>query len=65
MSEMSEIEAIDVFKEVKLLLGRKWKEPIWNAWMTGDYSGMEKYASKLQRIRNKFGPTWLHNIRLI
>lgn len=62
---ITEPEALEVLREVKAKLGRNYKAGIREAWMTGNYAGqrLADWDSKLQRIRNVFGPTWLVNAR--
>lgn len=63
--EMTTTEAIAILAAVKAKLGRNYKRAIRTAWMNGDYSseGLEEWGSRLQQIRNAFGPTWLVNAR--
>lgn len=43
--------------------GRRWKEALQLAWETSNYQGFE-YGSRLQQVRNQFGPAWLKNFKL-
>jgi len=58
---MKEKEALVVLFEVRCKLGRNYKSAIRSAWMNGDYEGqgLTNWSSRLQSIRNQFGPSWL------
>jgi len=66
IAAMTNEEAIAVLAEVKAKLGRKYKSAIRIAWFNGDYEaeGLGNWSSRLQQIRNTFGPTWLVNARV-
>jgi hypothetical protein len=60
-------EQIEALKEFAVAHGRNWKSALREAWMTGNYEGIEPYgntAAYLQQIRNTFGPSWLAKFRL-
>lgn len=63
---ITETEALEVLRQVRLKLGRKYKSLIREAWMNGNYDslGLAEWASQLQRTRNAHGPTWLVRARL-
>ena len=55
-------EQIQALKTYAQVLGHNWKAALRQAWMTGDYEGIERYgdtAAYLQQLRNTFGPSWL------
>ena len=55
-------EQLKAIQEWAKVHGRTWKSKLRQAWMTGDYDGIEKYgntAAYLQQVRNTFGPSWL------
>jgi hypothetical protein len=58
---VDESEARQVLEEVRAVLGRNYKSAVRSAWMNGDYEaqGLSKWASRLQQIRNQYGPSWL------
>lgn len=60
-NEMTKAEAVAILAEVKAALGRNYKAAIRTAWANGDYEseGLGNWSSRLQRIRNAFGPSWL------
>ena len=62
---MTNNEAIEVLRQVKIILGRNYKTAIRNAWMNGNYSAesLGQWSSQLQQIRNTFGPSWLVRTR--
>jgi hypothetical protein len=60
-------EQIEALKEFAEAHGRNWKSALREAWMTGNYEGIEPYgktAAYLQQVRNTFGPSWLVRFRL-
>jgi hypothetical protein len=60
-------EQIEALKEFAKVHGRNWKSALREAWMTGNYEGIEPYgntAAYLQQVRNTFGPSWLVRFRL-
>ena len=60
-------EQIEALKKWASVHGRNWKSALREAWMTGDYKGIEPYgntAAYLQQVRNTFGTSWLVNFRL-
>lgn len=58
---MNETVALMVLAEVRNDRGRKYKSLIRDAWMDGNYyrDGLKAWESRLQQIRNTFGPSWL------
>ena len=58
---MTNDEALSILVAVKAKLGRQYKSAIRVAWMNGDYDGegLGEWSSRLQQIRNTFGPSWL------
>jgi hypothetical protein len=63
---LSENDAIEVLREVRARQGRLYKRHIRTAWMNGNYNAdcLDKWSGRLQQIRNQFGPTWLHRVRI-
>jgi hypothetical protein len=64
---MTEADAITVLTTLARDNGPSWKDKLIKAWTTCQYKHLrmgdvEDY--QLQRIRNRFGPTWLHNVRI-
>jgi hypothetical protein len=59
-------EAVAVIVQVRTALGSRYKMHIRDAWMDGNYQreGLGQWAGQLQQIRNGFGPSWLHRLRL-
>lgn len=53
---------LSVLRQYKLTHGRRWKNTLLTAWMTGIYDDSDN-TCVLQQIRNTLGPTWLVNIR--
>lgn len=62
---MNDRQALEILFEVRVELGRNYKQAIRSAWMNGDYigNGLDKWAGRLQQIRNQFGPSWLADVR--
>lgn len=59
-----QIEALQSWKRVH---GRNWKSALREAWMSGDYNGIDPHgntAAYLQQVRNTFGPSWLTRLTL-
>ena len=55
-------EQLKALQEWAKVHGRTWKSKLRQAWMTGDYDGIDQYgntAAYLQQVRNTFGPSWL------
>ena len=58
--------AYTVWRVRELLGPRRYKTAIHTAWMSGDYegNGLGELAGPLQTVRNLYGPSWLHRLRL-
>lgn len=56
-------EQLAALQRVAKYYGRRWKDSLRQAWMTGQY-GCYMDAPQLQQIRNTFGPSWLVRFKL-
>lgn len=67
LAAMDKAEAVEVLRKFAARNGRRWKSALREAWETGSYRSLDLKgvdSSDLQRIRNQFGPSWLHSLRL-
>jgi len=63
---MTEQEAIEALVKARRIAGRPWRRIVHECWGTGGYRKhyLESIAGSLQRVRNKFGPSWLIKAKL-
>lgn len=62
---MTEAQARAVILRVRAKYGFSYKERIRQVWMTGAYERdcLAEFLPDLQRVRNAFGPSWIHRFR--
>ena len=57
----AQLEAVKTWRES---FGREWRMKLNEAWITGNYKGVNKdMAASLQAVRNTHGPDWLRKVK--